>query len=60
MLRGGERPKRAVFWLFSVVGSLAVAAFALAQGSHASIVGDFLMIAAILFCGLGYAEGATL
>ena len=31
VLRGGERPKPA-FWLFSGLGSLAVAGFALAQG----------------------------
>ena len=59
VLRGGERPKPA-FWLFSIVGSLAVAGFALTQSSGASVVGDLLMIAAILLCGLGYAEGATL
>lgn len=59
VLRGGERPKRA-FWLFSVVGSLLVAGFALSQAGNASVTGDLLMIAAILACGLGYAEGATL
>jgi drug/metabolite transporter (DMT)-like permease len=59
VLRGGERPKRA-FWLFSVVGSLSVAGFALTQSGGASVVGDLLMVAAILLCGLGYAEGATL
>jgi drug/metabolite transporter (DMT)-like permease len=59
VLRGGERPKLA-FWLFSVVGSLAVAGFALTKSSSASLVGDLLMVAAILLCGLGYAEGATL
>ncbi|MBY0260106.1 DMT family transporter [Methylobacterium sp.] len=59
VLRGGERP-RAAFWLFSVVGAAAVAGFALAQGGDASAPGDLLMIAAILLCGLGYAEGAVL
>lgn len=59
VLRGGERPKPA-FWLFSVVGSLLVAGFALAQSGSASVTGDLLMVAAILVCGLGYAEGATL
>jgi drug/metabolite transporter (DMT)-like permease len=59
VLRGGERPKPA-FWLFSVVGSLLVAGFALAQSGSASATGDLLMLAAILVCGLGYAEGATL
>jgi drug/metabolite transporter (DMT)-like permease len=59
VLRGGERPKVA-FWLFSVLGSLLVGAFALSQGAGASWVGDLLMVAAILLCGLGYAEGAML
>lgn len=59
VLRGGERPK-AAFWLFSIVGSLLVAGFALSEGGPASLRGDLLMIAAILLCGLGYAEGATL
>jgi drug/metabolite transporter (DMT)-like permease len=59
VLRGGERPKPA-FWLFSVAGSMLVAGFALTQSSGASVTGDLLMVAAILVCGLGYAEGATL
>jgi drug/metabolite transporter (DMT)-like permease len=59
VLRGGERP-RPVFWLFSILGSLLVVGFALSQGVTASPVGDLLMLAAILACGLGYAEGAKL
>ncbi|WP_413501759.1 DMT family transporter [Serratia proteamaculans] len=59
VLRGGERPKIA-FWLFSVLGSLLVGAFALSQGAGASWAGDLLMVAAVLLCGLGYAEGAML
>ncbi len=59
VLRGGERPKPA-FWLFSLLGSTAVAGFALAQSGRASLTGDLLMVAAIVLCGLGYAEGATL
>ena len=59
VLRGGERPRPA-FWLFSIVGSLSVAGFALAEGGPASLTGDGLMVAAILLCGLGYAEGAVL
>ncbi len=59
VLRGGERPKPA-FWLFSIAGALLVAGFALAQSSGGSISGDLLMVAAILLCALGYAEGATL
>ncbi|MDK1493146.1 DMT family transporter [Sinorhizobium sp. 7-81] len=59
VLRGGERPRPA-FWMFSVTGSLLVIGFALAQGLSASPVGDALMLAAIVVCGLGYAEGAKL
>ena len=59
VVRGGERPKPA-FWLFSVLGSVLVAGFALAQGLTASPIGDLLMLAAIVVCGLGYAEGAKL
>lgn len=59
VIRGGERPKPA-FWLFSILGSGLVAGFALAQGLTASPVGDALMLAAIIACGLGYAEGARL
>jgi drug/metabolite transporter (DMT)-like permease len=59
VLRGGERP-RLPFWIFSILGSLSVAGFALSRGGSGSIVGDMLMVAAILACGLGYAEGAVL
>ena len=69
VIRGGERPRPA-FWLFSLAGSAAVAGFALMQGlsagtggaagAFASSTGDLLMLAAIVVCGLGYAEGAHL
>lgn len=59
VLRGGERPKPA-FWIFSLLGSATVAGFALFNGGDASLVGDLLMIAAVIVCGLGYAEGAVL
>ncbi|MDW6026301.1 DMT family transporter [Mesorhizobium sp. BAC0120] len=59
VIRGGERPKPA-FWFFSVLGSALVAGFALSQGLSASAIGDALMLAAIVACGLGYAEGARL
>lgn len=58
VLRGGERPRPA-FWAFSGFGAATVAGFALGQGGG-SLAGDLLMVAAILLCGLGYAEGATL
>jgi drug/metabolite transporter (DMT)-like permease len=59
VLRGGERPK-AAFWLFSILGAATVAGFALYNSEGGSLTGDLLMVAAILLCGLGYAEGATL
>ncbi len=59
VLRGGERPKQA-FWLFSILGAATVAGFALSGSGSGSLLGDALMVAAILLCGLGYAEGATL
>ncbi|QIO30441.1 DMT family transporter [Bradyrhizobium sp. 1(2017)] len=59
VLRGGERPKP-LFWFFAVLGSATVAGFALSNGGAASLAGDLLMLAAIVLCGLGYAEGAAL
>lgn len=59
VLRGAERP-HPLFWLFSGIGGIAVAAYALSQNAEASLQGDLLMVAAIVICGLGYAEGATL
>lgn len=59
VVRGGERPQP-VFWLFSVMGAAAVAGFALYGSRGGTLTGDLLMIAAILVCGLAYAEGATL
>lgn len=59
VLRGGERP-RPVFWLFSILGSLLVMGYALAQGLNAAPIADLLMLLAVLACGLGYAEGGKL
>ena len=59
VMRAGERPSPA-FWVFSCTGSALVAGFALTQGGGGAGAGDLLMIAAILLCGLGYAEGARL
>lgn len=59
VLRGGERP-RATFWLFAVLGSAFVVGYAASGIMRASIQGDLLMLAAIVVCGLGYAEGASL
>ena len=60
VLRGGERPRPA-YWLFSALGAALVAGFAiLSGGSGGEATGDLLMLAAVLVCGLGYAEGAVL
>ncbi|NIZ61172.1 EamA family transporter [Sedimentitalea sp. CY04] len=59
VLRGGERP-RPMFWVFSCLGGLAVALYALSLDAEMSVQGDLMMVAAIIACGLGYAEGATL
>jgi drug/metabolite transporter (DMT)-like permease len=59
VLRGGERPKPA-FWLFSGLGAATVVGFALSRSDGGAVGGDLLMVAAVLLCGLGYAEGATL
>lgn len=59
VLRAGERPKP-LFWLFSGLGSAAVVGFAAQSGGTANLRGDLLMLAAIIVCGLGYAEGARL
>ncbi len=57
--RGGERPRPA-FWRYALLGSLLIAGFPLSQGLSASLWGDGLMLAAIVVCGMGYAEGAKL
>lgn len=59
VLRAGERPKP-LFWVFSCLGSAAVVAFAWSNDDAASLTGDLLMVAAVIVCGLGYAEGAKL
>lgn len=59
VLRAGERPRPA-FWLFAAAGAALVAGYALAHGGAEFTGGDSLMIAAVIVCGLGYAEGARL
>jgi len=59
VLRAGERPRPA-FWLFSVAGAAFVVGYAAMGGIEASLKGDLLMLAAVIVCGLGYAEGARL
>lgn len=59
VLRGAERPAP-LFWFFSLLGGAAVAGFALRQSAEVSLIGDAFMLAAIIICGLGYAEGGRL
>lgn len=59
VLRGGERPRMA-FWVCSVIGSLLIAGFALSADASVSQTGDLLMLASVIACGFGYAEGAKL
>ncbi|MCJ2069047.1 DMT family transporter [Methylobacterium sp. J-030] len=58
-LRSGERPSR-TFWLLSICGALITVGFAARGLSSAPGPGDALMFAAVLICGLGYAEGGVL
>ncbi|NGM61630.1 DMT family transporter [Sphingobacterium sp. SGG-5] len=59
VIRSGEHP-RPIFWLFSIAGSLLVIGYAVSQGFTTSPLGDMFMLAAVVLCGLGYAEGARL
>ena len=59
VLRGGDRPRPA-FWLFSLLGSACVVGYAARNGVQASLQADLLMLAAVVVCGLGYAEGGRL
>jgi drug/metabolite transporter (DMT)-like permease len=59
VLRAGERPTPA-FWLASGAGLLAVLTFALTQGGGGLGAGDLELLAAVVLCALGYAEGGRL
>ena len=56
---GGELPKP-IFWVFSILGSSLVVLYALIQGVNSSLIGDLMMISAIILAGLGYAIGGKL
>ena len=61
VLRGHERP-RASFWVMAALGAIAAVAFAAVQGGgfgglHGS---DLLLLAAVVACAVGYAEGGLL
>jgi len=58
-LRAGERPSPG-FWLASLLGLLAVLAFAAAAGAGRPQPADGLVLLAVALGGLGYAEGGAL
>ena len=58
VLRAGERPPL-TFWLAAGAGAVAVLAFAAAGGAGGFEGADLLLLAAVVVCGLGYAEGAV-
>lgn len=55
----GERPSRR-YWLCSVIGLVAVSAYALRSGGGSLHLADLLLILAVIASALGYAEGAKL
>ena len=60
VLRGGEKPSLH-FWLFAILGSSLVLIFMFFENKSIRLtLGDFYMLAAIIVCGLGYAEGGKL
>lgn len=59
VLRAGERPPLP-FWLAALAGLACVLAFAAAQGAGGFRLADGWLLAAVLVCGLGYAEGGAL
>jgi drug/metabolite transporter (DMT)-like permease len=61
VLRGGERP-RPLFWLSVGGGLLVVLAFLLTTGTVRGGLSrvDLFLLAAVVLCGLGYAEGGRL
>ncbi|WP_446214757.1 DMT family transporter [Micromonospora sp. IBHARD004] len=61
VLRAGERPPL-LFWVASAGGLLAVLTFLGASGAvHGALsTADLFLLAAVVLCGLGYAEGGAL
>lgn len=56
----GEEQPKPLFWLFSIIGAAFVAGYAAIGYESISFKGDLLMLAAVILCGLGYAEGGHL
>ncbi len=59
VLRSGERPSLA-FWGSSLLGLVAVLAFAASVGAGRPQLADGYFLLAVALCALGYAEGAAL
>lgn len=59
VLRAGERPSRR-FWIAAGAGVLCVLAFAAVQGAGRLEPADGWLLAAVVLCGFGYAEGGAL
>ena len=61
VLRAGERPPP-LFWVASLGGLIAVLTFLVATGAVEGALSsaDLLLLAAVVLCGLGYAEGGAL
>jgi drug/metabolite transporter (DMT)-like permease len=61
VLRAGERPP-ILFWIASTGGMLAVLAFLITSGAVRGSLSaaDVFFLAAVVLCGLGYAEGGVL
>lgn len=59
VLRAGEKPSK-LFWFGCLIGVIAVLAFAAAEGAGRPQAGDLLLLIAVAFGALGYAEGGRL
>jgi drug/metabolite transporter (DMT)-like permease len=61
VLRAGERPP-SLFWITSAAGLAAVLLFVMTSGAVTGSMepADLFLLAAVVLCGLGYAEGGAL
>lgn len=61
VLRGHERP-RVSFWIMAALGAIAAVVFAAVQGGGLGGLrgSDLLLLAAVVACAVGYAEGGLL
>lgn len=59
VLRGRERPARS-FWIWCGCGTALIAGYLASNADSTLGVGDLELVAAVLLCALGYAEGGVL